>query len=64
MHYYKCWIDRNNSYYDEKAQSKRIMNWYKKVKELMRNSPYSQVKVFVMRNEINPERVKLYILQR
>ena len=25
MHYYKCWIDRNKSYHNDKIQSKRII---------------------------------------
>jgi len=30
----------------------------------MRNSPYPQVKAFVMRNELDPEKVKPHVLQR
>ena len=62
MNYCKCWIDINKSYHDEKVQSKRIIQWYTKVKESMMNSSYSQVKAFVTRNEINPEKVKPYVL--
>ena len=32
------------------------MQWYQKIKESMRDSPYPQVKAFVQRNELNVER--------
>ena len=58
-HYYNCWIDRNKSFHDEEYQKERIMQWYQKVKESMRESPYPQVKAYVQRNELNIDRTTL-----
>ena len=58
-HYYNYWIDRNKSFHDEEYQKERIMQWYQKVKESMRESPYPQVKAYVQRNDLNIDRTTL-----
>ena len=40
------------------------MQWYQKVKELIRDSPYPQVKAFVQSNELNIERATLNTITR
>ena len=62
QHYYECWIERNKIYHNERIQSKRIMNWYQKVKESMINSQYPQVQAFILRNELDPTKTKPHVL--
>ena len=55
MYYKKCWDHRNKSYHDEAIQRQRVLKWYSKVKEQIDTKEPIQVKLFILRNKIQPE---------
>ena len=59
MQYYKtCWDHRNEVAQDEEKQREQVLVWYNNVKLRVEIQEPMQVRLFAIRNKIQPERTR------
>ena len=53
LYYRYCWKDRNEKLHDREIQRERVINWYKKEREIAKQSQYLQVQKYGEQNKVN-----------